>query len=65
MKSIPNQKIFITSELSFSPRFNLKRPREQNAFLWSLDRGVTEKTKNKVYLTVTLLDNKTWLAEFF
>jgi hypothetical protein len=38
-----------TSELSSSPRFNLKRPREQNAFLWSLARGVIENTKITVH----------------
>jgi hypothetical protein len=54
----------LTSELPSSPRFNLKRPGEQNAFLWSLDRGFIENTKISFHSTVILQDKKTWLVEF-
>jgi hypothetical protein len=53
-----------TSELPSSPRFNLKRRREQKAFLLNLNRSVFEKSKITVHLIVILLDNKTWLVDF-
>jgi hypothetical protein len=53
-----------TRKFSSSPRFNLKRPREQNTFLWNLNKFLIENTKITFYLTVILLDNKMWLVHF-